>query len=60
MIDRLDLPDFDARERKAKRPPPDVLYEWMADNIRRLKESGQMQRIRRQASRQPSPTRFVL
>jgi len=60
VIDRLDLPKIDIPDRKPKRLPPAILFEWMAANIRRLKESGQMKRIRGQASRQPSPERFVL
>ena len=58
-MDLLKLPVRDVPEHKHQRPP-EVLYAWRAETIRRLKESGRMARIRQQASRQPAADRFVL
>ena len=59
MIDFIDLPEFDIPEYIHERPPNDVVYKWIAENIRMLKESGQMDRIKQQESRQPVDVRFV-
>ena len=56
-----DLPVFDVPENiPNKQLPPDVIYAWMAENLQHLKESGQMERIRTQKSRQPAEAWFVL
>ncbi len=60
MIDFIELPEFDIPEYRHDRPPNHVVYEWIANNIRIAKESGQMERIRKQESRQPVDVPFVL
>ena len=61
MIDLPDLPVFDIPENiKSSRPPNVVVFDWINDNIRSLKESGQMERLRQQKSRQPVDVRFKL
>ena len=61
MIDLPDLPVFDIPEDiKSSRPSNAVVFDWIDDNIRSLKESGQMERIRQQKSRQPVDVRFKL
>jgi hypothetical protein len=59
-MDDLKLPALPLTQHKHKTPPPDVICEWRSENVRLLKESGQMKRIRAQASRQPSAVRFTL
>lgn len=61
MIDLPDLPVFDIPAGlKRSRPPNIVVFDWINDNIRELKESGQMEIIRKQSSRQPVDVRFKL
>jgi len=61
MIDLPELPAFDIPEDlKNKKMPPYVIHDWMAENVRHLKESGQMDRIRAQKSRQPVNVCFTL
>lgn len=61
MIDLPELPAFDIPDHlKNNHPPPLVIHDWMAENVRRLKESGQMERIRAQKSRQPVNAWFTL
>ncbi|MDA3923633.1 MAG: hypothetical protein PF904_02920 [Kiritimatiellae bacterium] len=56
-----ELPVFNIPENlDHKKLPPDVIQTWMAENLRHLKESGQMERIRQQKSRQPVEAWFVL
>lgn len=59
-MDHLKLPSPGVPEHKHTPPPPAVLSAWRAENVRLLKESGRMTRIRKQASRQPAAARFVL
>lgn len=54
------LPRFDVPELHNKVVDPRVIEEWIAENVRSLKESGQLASIRIQAWRQPSPVRFTL
>ncbi len=56
----IDLPVFDIPDFKNKRPSNDVIYKWMDENFRRMKESGQIERIRQQESRRPVDVKFVL
>ncbi len=61
MIDLPALPVFNIPEKlNNKKLPPEVIQAWMAENLRHLKESGQMERIRKQKSRQPVEAWFVL
>jgi len=61
MIDLPELPVFDVPGKlNNKKLPPAVIQAWMAENLRHLKESGQMERIRQQTSRQPVEAWFVL
>jgi hypothetical protein len=61
VIDLPELPTFDVPDYlKNKKFPADVRHDWMAENLRHLKESGQMERIRAQKSRQPVNARFTL
>ena len=61
MIDLPELPVFEIpKDLNHSRPPNDVVFEWINENIRLLKESGQIERIRRQKSRQPVDVRFEL
>jgi len=61
MMDLPKLPTFDIPiDLKNKRPPNHVIYAWMDENLCSLKKSGQIERIRRQASRQPVDVPFVL
>ncbi len=60
MIDLIELPEFDIPEYVHKHPPNEVVYEWISQNIRMLKESGQMDRIRKQESRQPVDVPFII
>ncbi|MDD2600107.1 MAG: hypothetical protein PHO37_12925 [Kiritimatiellae bacterium] len=60
-MDLPDLPAFDIPENITnKKLPPDVIYAWMAENLRHLKESGQIERLYAQKSRQPAEAWFVL
>jgi len=59
-MDHLDLPTRSIPEHGHTPPPPAVLSARRAEFVRRLKASGRMERIRRQASRQPARARFVL
>ena len=56
----LKLPSFEIPERKPKIPPPEVIQEWMLENLRWLRESGRYERVRQQVSRQPVNVRFAL
>jgi hypothetical protein len=60
MMEILDLPRFDIPDHKPKVPPPAVLHDWVLANLRQLRESGRIERIRRQASRRPVEARFAL
>lgn len=61
MIEFPDLPVFDIPDNiPNKQLPPDVIYDWMAENLQHLKESGQMEQIRAQESRQPAEAWFIL
>jgi len=61
MMDLPDLPVFDIpADIKNSRPPNVVVFDWINENIRFLKESGQMENIRKQKSRQPVNVRFNL
>ena len=59
MID-LELPVFDVPPVRPPRVPPDIYWDWVMDNIARLRESGQLDRIRKQRSREPVKVPFVL
>ena len=56
----LRLPDFDIPDLRDKALDPRAIEEWRVENLRHLKESGQLAAIRNQASRRPSPVRFTL
>jgi len=61
MIDLPELPVFNIPDNlNNKKLPPEVIQAWMAENLRHLKESGQIERIRQQKSRQPVAVWFVL
>ena len=60
MVEFPDLPEFDLLEFKNKRPPNDVIYKWMDENLRQMKESGQIERIRKEESRRLVGDPFVL
>ena len=59
-MDMPDLPNFDVPVYRHDRMPNGLVYKWIADNIRMLKKTGQMERIYRQESRQPVNVPFVL
>ena len=56
----LNLPEGKIPDLKQKQVPPEVFYEWVAQNIRFLHESGQLDRMRKQPTRRPVEARFVL
>ena len=60
MIDLPELPIFDIPKYLQKKPPPEVIFKWMADNLCRLKQTKQIDRLRKQESRRPVDVRFVL
>jgi hypothetical protein len=61
MIDLPDLPVFNVPENmKNCRPPDAVVSDWIDENIVFLKKSGQMERLRRQKSRQPADVQFKI
>ena len=59
-METLNLPKFNIPVLKQKQLPPMVFYEWVAQNIRFLHESGQLDRMRKQPTRRPVEARFVL
>ena len=56
----LDLPQFDIPKHKPKVLPPEVFHDWLLSNLRSLRESGRLERMRRQPSRRPVEARFTL
>ena len=56
----LDLPVFDIPELPDKRIPPDKRHAWHLRNIKYLSETGQLERLRKHATRVPVSERFVL
>ena len=56
----LNLPVFNVPELPDKTIPPDKLHEWHLQNIKHLKESGQLENILKDPLRTPSSQRFVL
>ncbi len=60
MIDLPELPTFDVPEYHHKKQSNEIIYEWIAENVRNLKKSNQIDRLRKQESRQPVDVRFVL
>jgi len=56
----LVLPDFDVPDFPDKVVDPLVIEAWRVENLRHLKESGQLAAIRNRASRLPSPVRFTI
>lgn len=57
---KLTLPQFKVPPLSPKVIPTEVCDALLAEDIKRLKDSGQYQALRAHASRQPSPVRFVL
>lgn len=60
MTTRPELPRFEIPVKRNATPPRLQVWDWMRDNLRRLGESGALQRIKGQASRRPVDRRFKL